>query len=310
MFRVAVVGCGGIGRAHINAWKAIGAEVVYVVDLLEEKAAELAKAVGCEYLTDIAKLQGDIDTVSVTTPPNSHYKVAKALLERGFNVFCEKPLTLEVAEGEELRDLAAAKNVQLGVGFKMRFEPIFIEAKKHIVEVGRLMSIVSTKEQAYNPRPEAEWIKHTGAMYELSVHDFDLISYITGKTPKSVLYSKVSHRFGWEKEDAFHIAADYGDGVTAMLQGMYAVSSTFCYRDLTLTFLGDKGYMRVERPDRIIMHTDKYEVIEIPSAEKSAFELELTHFMNAVNGKEENTLTAQSAIDMTRFINEAYRKGI
>lgn len=309
MFRVAVVGCGGIGRAHANSWKAAGAEVVCVVDLIEEKAAALAKSVGCGYTADLEALPENLDAVSVTTPPSAHYKVTKCLLERGFNVFCEKPLTLVTEQGEELDALAAKKGLTLAVGFKMRFEPIFIEAKKHIGGIGRLMHITSTKQQAYNPRPEAEWIQHTGAMYELSVHDFDLISYITGRNPVGVLYAKVSHRFGWEKEDAFAICADYGDGVTALLEGMYAVKGIFCYRDLTLTFLGDEGYMRVERPDRIVLHTSEYQVIEIPPAEKSAFVLELTHFMNAVSGKEENSLTAASAVNMTRFINEAYRKG-
>ncbi len=309
MFKVAVVGCGGIGRAHANAWKALGAEVVYMVDLMEEKAAAAAKDIGCAYLTDVSLLPAELDTVSVATPPAAHYPVVKQLLGMGFNVFCEKPLTLETTQGEELRDLAAAKGVQLGVGFKMRFEPIFVEAKKRIGEIGKLINIVSTKEQPYSPRPEAAWITRTGAMYELSVHDFDLITYITGLSPKEVLHSRMSHRFGWEKEDAFSIMADYGDGVTALLQGMYAVTCTFCYRDLTLTFLGDRGYMRVERPDRIIMHTSKYEVIDIPATETSAFVLELTHFMNAVLGKEENTLGAQYGINMTRFINEAYEKG-
>ena len=67
--------------------------------------------------------------------------------------------------------------------------------------------------------------------------------------------------------------------------------------------------MRVERPDRIVLHTSEYQVIEIQPAEKSAFVLELTHFMSAVSGKEKNSLTATCAINMTRFINEAYRKG-
>ncbi len=311
MFKVAVIGCGGIGHAHLNSWKAIeGVEIVGVVDLNEERAKATAEEFGCKAFTDIAQLPDDLDTVSVVTPPASHYSIVKACLERGFNVFAEKPLTLDENEGTELDKLAKAKGLQLGVGFKMRFEPIFIEAKKYIGEVGKLRTIVSTKEQAFNPRPEGAWVKKTGAMYELSIHDFDLISYITGLKPQSVLYSKVDHRFGWEKEDCYNIVADYGDGVTAQLTGLYAVSSTFCFRDLAFTFIGDNGYIRVERPDRIIIHTNEFRVVEVGAAETSAFVLELTHFKNAVEGKEVNTLTAEDAICATAFINEAYRKGI
>ena len=309
MLKVAVIGCGGIGRAHCNAWKAVeGAELVAVVDLQEEKAKAAAADFGCAWYTSVDALEG-VDAVSVVTPPAAHYAVVKAALNKGLHVFCEKPLTLDEAQGQELDALAKAKGLQLGVGFKMRFEPIFREAKKYLPLLGKLRTIVSTKEQPFNPRPEGAWVKATGAMYELSIHDFDLITFMTGLRPQEVLYSKVGHRFGWKKEDSFNIVADYGDGVTAQLSGLYAVSSTFCFRDLAFTFIGDKGYIRIERPDRIVIHTDEFRVVEVPAAETSAFVLELTHFKNAVEGKETNTLTAEDAICATAFINEAYRKG-
>ena len=238
------------------------------------------------------------------TPPQAHYPVIKSLLERGFNVFSEKPLTTDVAQGEELVKLAEEKKCLLGVGFKMRYEPIFAEAKKLLPEVGKLVSIVTTKEQMFNPRPGGEWVTKTGAMYELSIHDFDLLSFITGRFPQKVLAAKLQHRRGWEKEDSFSAMVDYGDGVTAMLQGMYCDHTTFCFRDLTITFLGENGYMRVERPDRIVMHTDEYRVVEIGNAEKSAFVMELEHFRDAVLGRTENTLRASDAVRMTRLIED------
>lgn len=309
MLKVAVIGCGGIGRAHCTAWKTVeDAQLVAVVDMNEEKAKAAAADFGCAWYTSLDALE-DVDAVSVVTPPAAHYPVVKAALNKGLHVFCEKPLTLEEDEGKELDALAKAKGLQLGVGFKMRFEPIFREAKKYLPLLGKLRTIVSTKEQPFNPRPEGAWVKATGAMYELSIHDFDLITFLTGLKPQQVLYSKVDHRFGWEKEDCYNIMADYGEGVTAQLTGLYAVKSTFCYRDLSFTFIGDNGYIRVERPDRIVLHTDRFEVVEVPATNENPFALELTHFKNAIEGREVNTLTAEDAITATWFINEAYRKG-
>lgn len=305
MFKVGIVGCGGIGKAHARSWASIpGVQVVAVCDLKEEMAKSCAELCGAQAITDIKDLPKDLDGVSVVTPPRAHYPVVKALLEAGYNVFSEKPLTTDVASGMELDALAKKMGKVLAVGFKMRYEPIFIEAKKHLPEIGKLVSITSTKSQAFNDRPEGQWVKKVGAMYELSIHDFDLVSYITGKLPKEVLFSRCEHRFGWEMEDSFNAMVNYGDGVTALLQGMYAVKETFCFKDLTFTFLGDNGYMRVERPDRIIIHTDEYKVIEVPAAEKSAFVCELEHFRDAVEGKCQNTLTAESAIAMTRMIED------
>ena len=304
-FRVAVVGCGGIGNAHCAAWCRLeDVELVAVCDLKEEKARAYAEKYHCQPVFDSKDLPADLDVVSVVTPPFAHYAVTKSLLERGLPVFCEKPLTMDVAQGEELVKIAAEKKLQLGVGFKMRFEPIFQEAKKLFPEIGTLRSIVTTKQQKFNPRPEGAWVTRTGAMYELSIHDFDLLSYITGKLPQKVLAAKVAHTRGWEKDDAFNAIVDYGDGVTASLQGMYCDDTIFCFRDLTITLLGEKGYMRIERPDRIAIHTDAFRVVEIPKGTRNTFDIELEHFKNSVLGLEENPLKAESAVAMTRLIED------
>ncbi len=305
MFKVAIVGCGGIGKAHARSWSSIeGVKVVAAVDLDLERAKSLAELCGAVPMTDMAQLPDDLDCVSVVTSPQAHYPVVKPLLERGFNVFCEKPLTTDVAQGEELIALAKKNNCLLGVGFKMRFEPVFMKAKELFPEIGKLVSIVTTKQQMFDDKPERAWVKKTGAMYELSIHDFDLISYITGYFPQKVLAAKLEHKRGWEKEDSFSAIVDYGDGATALLQGMYCDHTKFCFRDLCITLLGENGYMRIERPDRIIMHTDEYRVEEPPKAEQSAFIMELTHFMNAVQGKCENMLKDTDAAQMTKLIEE------
>ncbi len=305
MFKVGIVGCGGIGMTHARTWNSLeGAQVAAVVDMNKEKAIAAAEACKCPYFLSIDELPDDLDAISVVTPPAAHFAVTKRLLERGFHIFCEKPLTMNVAEGELLDALAKRQKKELAVGFKMRFEPVFVEAKKHLPEIGTLRSIVTSKQQAFNPRPEGAWVKKVGAMYELSIHDFDLVSFISGVFPEKVLGAKLLHSRGWEKEDSFAALVEYQHGVTATLQGMYCEKSTFCFRDLSITFLGENGYMRVERPDRIILHTNEYKVVEVPPAQISSFALELEHFRQAVLGKEENTLRAAEAVRMTWLIEE------
>lgn len=61
--------------------------------------------------------------------------------------------------------------------------------------------------------------------------------------------------------------------------------------------------LRIERPDRIVMHTDQFRVVEVDMSEgKSAFIQELEHFRDAVLGKSANTLTAADAVRMTELI--------
>ncbi|MEZ5669651.1 MAG: Gfo/Idh/MocA family oxidoreductase [Alphaproteobacteria bacterium] len=73
-----------------------------------------------------------LDLVTVATPNVTHYAISRALLEAGFNVLCEKPLTMTVEEAEELGRIAAAGNAILGVNFGYSGYPMAIQAREMI----------------------------------------------------------------------------------------------------------------------------------------------------------------------------------
>ena len=144
-------------------------------------------------------------------------------------------------------------------------------------------------------------------MFELSIHDFDLIHWIAGIVPEKVLHAELSHRFGWEREDAFALTVRYGGGVTGQLSGMYARNSSFMYRDITMMFLGEKGYLRVERPDRVVVHTDEQRVFEVDGSKTNAFLEEQRHFCAVLRGEERNTLGADAGLNATFIADEAFK---
>lgn len=306
MVKIALVGCGGIGMAHLRAYKELKDVIVSaVVDRDMKKAEAAAEFSGAQALNDISQIASDIDGVSVVTPPQSHFQITSDLLERNFNVFCEKPLTMNTEEAGRLIEIAERKKKALMVGFKMRFEPIFQEAKKLLPQIGKLLSVSSVKQQPFRARPTENWIPKVGAMYELSVHDFDLINWIAEIEPEEVLFSKLDYRLGWERENAFFLTVKYSKDVTGQLQGIYALENKFMYRDLTLTFTGEKGYMRVERPDRIVLHTSDYSVKEINPAGVNAFVRELQHFCDVIRGREKNMLDGKLGLITTKIVEDA-----
>ena len=86
MFKVGIVGCGGIGNAHKNAWMQIpGVSVEAVCDIVEDRARAMQESVGgtCRYYTDAGELPDDLDAVSVVTPPYAHFALVRDLLRRG-----------------------------------------------------------------------------------------------------------------------------------------------------------------------------------------------------------------------------------
>lgn len=307
--RTAIVGCGGIGRAHAAAYRQLdGVELACVVDRDQARAAALAAEFGCEALTDLADLPGDLAVASVTTDPASHATVALALLERGCAVFCEKPLGLTVAEARQLVGTAQARGLPLSVGFKMRYEPVFALARELLPRVGPLLQIATTKTQPFGtPRPR-DWRPGVGAMIELSVHDFDLVSTITGRQPRRVAAATLSRRLGWPREDGFTALVEYEDSVQATLSGCYTSEGTWLGADFSLTVTGEQGYLRVLRGDRVILHTDSYQAFE-PEPPGNTFVSELRDFTDAVRSGTPPPIPAAAGFAATALIEAVWLAG-
>lgn len=292
--KVAVVGCGGIGLAHARAYAEL-AEVGWVVDRDAERARSVAAQVGAEPLTDLAELPAEARVVSVATDPASHVPLATALLRRGHAVFCEKPLAMTAAEAQALVELAEAAGQPLSIGFKMRYEPVFQLARDVLPEVGPLLQIATTKTQPVPRRAGPHWLSGVGAMGELSVHDFDLIGFITGLRPLTVRAAQLSFRLGWEREDAFNALVEYEEGVSAVLQGAYSQEGKWQGSDFSLTVTGERGYVRVLRGDQVIVHTDTYRSLPADPP-GNCFVAELRDFIQAVDDGTPPPISARAGL--------------
>lgn len=101
MIKVAVVGCGGISRRHLEGYAQTGrTELVGVADIVGERAAAAAEQYGGKPYTSTADLLAaqEPDLVSVSTPPGSHAEIAIEVLRAGHSVLLEKPPVLSLAE--------------------------------------------------------------------------------------------------------------------------------------------------------------------------------------------------------------------
>jgi predicted dehydrogenase len=87
-----------------------------------------------------AKRAGGVQAVSIATPNNTHYEIAKAALEHGIHVVCEKPLCFTVAEAEELKRLAEARRKVVGVAYGYAGHQM-IEQARAMVAAGELGEI-------------------------------------------------------------------------------------------------------------------------------------------------------------------------
>ena len=125
MLRIAIVGCGKIADQHAMQIQRIkDCEIAAVCDREPLMAKQLCERFPIKQrFSDVTELlkQGRPDVVHITTPPESHFEVAKLCLEQGAHVYVEKPFTVYAEQAQELVELAEKKGLKLTVGHNEQF---------------------------------------------------------------------------------------------------------------------------------------------------------------------------------------------
>lgn len=166
--RMAVVGVGHLGRHHARILSQLpGVELVGIVDINAERAAEVARTTGTRALASVDDLVGRVDAVTVAVPTEVHLEVARPFLERGTATLVEKPLARSVAEADEILAAAHASGAVLAVGQTERYNPAVAAARPLIVqprfiEVHRLGTF-----------PERSL--DIDVVFDLMIHDLDIV---------------------------------------------------------------------------------------------------------------------------------------
>ena len=129
------------------------------------------------------------DVVSINTYPETHFAYAKAALEAGCHVFCEKPLAESVAQAQELVDLARARDRKLVIGYILRVHP----AWQKFIEIARTLGKPLVMRMNLNQQSHgAGWQQHRNLMASMSpivdcgVHYVDVMCQMTGAKPVRV----------------------------------------------------------------------------------------------------------------------------
>src|ERR1700729_1923324 len=143
--RTAIFGTGFMGRVHLEAVRRV--ECVEAV-AIAGRNAEAARSLGAGFsipkiATDYREILRDpsIDAVHICTPNAQHFPMAKAALQAGKQVLCEKPLATSLEEGEELLAQAAQQGVRNCVCHNLRYYPM-VQQMRRMREAGDLGEIL------------------------------------------------------------------------------------------------------------------------------------------------------------------------
>ena len=271
--KVGIIGVGEIGQNHVRVYHELGADIVGVADLNEEKVTKVARQYQTRAFTDYRELlRQSLDAVSIAVPTISHREVALATIEHKANLLVEKPIADSIAHGEEIITAAEKTGVKLMVGHIERFNPAVIKLKD-IIEQGTLGKIILLS--ARRVGPFASRIADVGIITDLATHDIDIARYILAKEPVRV-FAKLSGIRN-KKGDCALIILDFGDATASIEVNWFTPQKV---RSLVST--GTEGIAYVDYIEQNLeVHNMAWKMI--PRFKKGEpLKLELKHFLECI----------------------------
>jgi inositol 2-dehydrogenase len=186
---VGILGLGRMGSQYARYFQSRipGARLYAVTDIRPDVTRTVAKETGAvrafssyeEMLADKA-----VDAVVIMTPTRHHEADVTAAAKAGKAIFCEKPLTLDVAEGERMETAVRDTGVFFQLGFMRRFDKAYAAAMRQIEDgtIGRPVVFKSTSRDQFPPSVDYLRPSNSGGLFiDMGIHDFDLARWFMGE---------------------------------------------------------------------------------------------------------------------------------
>jgi myo-inositol 2-dehydrogenase / D-chiro-inositol 1-dehydrogenase len=183
--RLGVIGVGRIGRMHAEllARQVDGAALAAVHDRDPRSARAVGDDLGVPLADNVDELLSspDVDAVAICSSTDTHPDLIVAAAGAGKAIFCEKPLSLELAELDRALAAVEGSGVPFQIGFNRRFDPAH-QSVRDAVASGALGEPHLVRISSRDPAPPPlEYVKVSGGLFlDMMIHDFDMARYVTG----------------------------------------------------------------------------------------------------------------------------------
>jgi len=255
--KIGIIGMGRMGITHfsiINSHPQVQVCAVadtsdLLLDVLHKYKPEVQ--IFGDYKSLIEK--SGVDAIIVCTPPNLHFEICRYAAEFNLHVFCEKPFTTDPEQARELASLFAAKKLVNQVGYVLRFNDIFMTARKYIHDgvIGRVFRFKSEmfSNTVNKPQKGGNWRSKRenggGVTYEMGSHAIDLLHYMLG-SPEKIIGSSMNQVYSVDVEDIVSTTLLYKNDVSGTIYVNWCDES-FRKPSNKLEFWGDKGKLLADQ---------------------------------------------------------------
>ncbi|MFN9270495.1 MAG: Gfo/Idh/MocA family protein [Planctomycetaceae bacterium] len=283
--RMALVGGGlgaFIGRVHVTA--AVLDNRASLVAGAFSSSPEKSKASAPDYDVPLTRAYGSVDEmlakeralpadqridfVTVATPNHTHFPIAKAALEAGFNVVCDKPLTFDLAQAEQLHELVKKSGAVFAVTHNYTGYPLVRQARQMIQsgELGEIQAVRAFYIQGWlRSRLESEGQKQAawrtdpaksgsaGCFGDIATHAYNLARYMTGLLPDRVSANLKVFEPGRALDDYGHAVIRFQGGALGTVTASQISHGR--ENDLFIEIDGTKGALswRQEEPNVMVV---------------------------------------------------------
>ncbi|HBS44278.1 MAG TPA: oxidoreductase [Paenibacillus sp.] len=345
VFRVGIIGCGGIanGKHLPSLSKQSKVEIVAFCDIIKERAEEAAEKYGTSeaaVYTDYTELLKDhsIDIIHVLTPNDAHAEISIAALEAGKHVMCEKPMAKTAADAKRMVEVAKRTGKKLTIGYDNRYREDSLYLKK-ACESGELGHIYFAKAHAIRRRAVPTWgvfldeeKQGGGPLIDIGTHALDLTLWMMDNyKPKVVLGTKyhelsqkeeAANAWGpWDPkkftvEDSAFGMVVMENGATIMLEASWALNSLDVHEakcSLSGTEAGAdmKDGLRINGEKFSKLYTNKIElgaggVAYYEGKAESAPDIELRKWIEAIEQDKDPVVTPEQAYVVSQILEAIY----
>jgi len=198
MYKVGVIGCGGISRMHVGMYKAVSnTEIIAAADISEEHLKKFAeefdiKSIYTNYIEMLEKEKPDI--VSVCTWPKTHAEITIESAKHGVKgILCEKPMGENLGQADAMLEACEQNGVKLAIDHQLRFAENYVAAKELIKDgsIGKLFRIYA--------------LCGGGDLKDNATHTVDLMRFIHGDRQIEWVFGQIEKigdlkRYGLDSE--------------------------------------------------------------------------------------------------------------
>ena len=193
MLKIGIIGAGRIGKVHSESitYHVKDAVVAAIADpFMSEETKVWAENLGIPAISkDYHDILNDpaIDAVLICSSTDTHADISIEAIKAGKHVFCEKPISQDLAKIKEVMETLKGSNVKYQVGFNRRFDHNF-EAVRAAVADGKIGDVHIVKITSRDPdAPPLEYVRVSGGMFlDMTIHDFDMVRYLSGSDVEEI----------------------------------------------------------------------------------------------------------------------------